>query len=98
MWGSARLQVIAPWIRLMNTNPPLGPPPMVPDAAKVQFNWGVQIPLRDGVYLSATVYRPREQKMPALCIFTLTPYIAQSHHQGDVFCRSASPPGRSLDR
>ena len=30
------------------------------DAARVSFEWGVKIPLRDGVHLNATIYRPRE--------------------------------------
>ena len=33
-----------------------------PDPAHVKFQWGVKIPLRDGVKLNATVYTPREQK------------------------------------
>jgi len=41
--------------------------------------WGVKIPLRDGVKLNATVYRPHEQKLPLPVIFTLTPYIADSY-------------------
>lgn len=35
--------------------------------------------LRDGVKLNATVYKPREQKQPLPCVFTLTPYISQSY-------------------
>jgi predicted acyl esterase len=50
----------------------------VPPADPVEFQWGVKIPLRDGVKLNATVYTPKDQKSPAPCLFTLTPYIAQS--------------------
>src|ERR1700741_5421170 len=48
--------------------------PQPPDPAKVKWQWGVKIPLRDGIKLNATVYTPRDQKAPAPCVFTLTPY------------------------
>ena len=51
----------------------------------VQFQWGVKIPLRDGVKLNATVYRPLEQKDALPCVFTLTPYIAQSYHDRGMY-------------
>ena len=59
------------------------PPP--PDPAKVKWQWGVKIPLRDGVKLNATVYTPRDQKSPAPCVFTLTPYISQSYHDRGIY-------------
>ena len=55
------------------------------DAAKVEFHWGARIPMRDGVHLNATIYTPKDQKAPAPCIFTLTPYIAQSYHDRGVY-------------
>ena len=45
----------------------------------VDMTWGVRIPLRDGVKLNATVYRPHGQKDPLPVIFTLTPYIGDSY-------------------
>jgi len=51
----------------------------------VQFQWGVRIPLRDGVKLNATLYRPLDQKEPLPCVFTLTPYIAQSYHDRGMY-------------
>src|SRR5580658_3115093 len=37
-----------------------------PDPPKaVQLTWGVKIPMRDGVKLNATVYRPNDQKSSA---------------------------------
>jgi putative CocE/NonD family hydrolase len=51
----------------------------------VAFEWGVKIPLRDGVKLNATLYRPREQKEALPCVFTLTPYIAQSYHERGMY-------------
>jgi len=57
-----------------------------PQAADpVQFQWGVKIPLRDGVKLNATVYRPLDQKDALPCVFTLTPYISQSYHDRGMY-------------
>jgi putative CocE/NonD family hydrolase len=53
-----------------------GPPS--PGAA-VDMQWAVKIPMRDGVALNATIYRPRGQKDPLPAVFTLTPYIADSY-------------------
>lgn len=57
----------------------------VPPADPVEFQWGVKIPLRDGVKLAAALYKPREQKQPLPCVFTLTPYIAQSYHERGMY-------------
>jgi putative CocE/NonD family hydrolase len=46
----------------------------------VDLQWGLRIPLRDGVQLNGTVYRPHGQSGPLPVIFTLTPYIADSYH------------------
>jgi hypothetical protein len=40
---------------------------------------GVKIPMRDGVRLNATIYKPKDSE-PVPAIFTLTPYIADSYH------------------
>ena len=48
-------------------------------AEDVEMAWGVKIPMRDGVKLNATVYRPHGQKDPLPVIFTLTPYIGDSY-------------------
>ena len=45
----------------------------------VDLEWGVKIPMRDGIHLNATVYRPHEQKDALPVIFTLTPYISDSY-------------------
>jgi putative CocE/NonD family hydrolase len=54
-------------------------------ATDVSFKWGVHIPLRDGVKLSATVYLPTDPAAKAPCIFTLTPYISQSYHDRGMY-------------
>jgi len=45
----------------------------------VAMLWGVKIPLRDGVRLNATIFKPEDQKEPLPAIFTLTPYIGDSY-------------------
>jgi putative CocE/NonD family hydrolase len=72
-------------------------PPPVPDAALVEFRWDVKIPLRDGIHLSATVYTPRNQKAPAPCVFTLTPYIAQSYHDRGIYFAARGYPFLTVD-
>jgi uncharacterized protein len=52
---------------------------------EVDLLWGVKIPLRDGVKLNATVYKPREMKDPLPAVFTLTPYIADSYHDRAMY-------------
>jgi putative CocE/NonD family hydrolase len=54
--------------------------PSIPDAAKIDFHWGVKIPMRDGIKLNGTLYTPKDQKGPAPCILTLTPYISATYH------------------
>ena len=64
---------------------PVEDKPAADKADPVDFRWGVKIPLRDGVKLNATVYRPQGQKDSLPCIFTLTPYIAQSYHDRGMY-------------
>ncbi|MGE5275585.1 MAG: CocE/NonD family hydrolase [Acidobacteriota bacterium] len=47
--------------------------------ANVDMEWGVKIPMRDGVALNATIYRPHGQKEALPAVFTLTPYIGDSY-------------------
>jgi hypothetical protein len=54
--------------------------PSKPSDQGVDLLWGVKIPMRDGVKLNATVYRPKDQKEPLPVIFTLTPYISDTYH------------------
>lgn len=50
------------------------------ESQDVDLQWGVRIPMRDGVELAATLYRPAGQKEPLPVVFTLTPYIGDSYH------------------
>ena len=53
-------------------------------SSKIDFTWGVKIPMRDGVHLNATLYKPRDGK-PVPAIFTLTPYVADNSHLRGVY-------------
>ena len=46
---------------------------------EVDMQWAVKIPMRDGVLLNATVFRPHAQKDALPVVFTLTPYIGDSY-------------------
>jgi hypothetical protein len=52
---------------------------MADTPANIDFTWGVKIPMRDGVQLNATLYKPKDGK-PEPVIFTLTPYVADNSH------------------
>jgi uncharacterized protein len=68
-----------------------------PDASKIDFHWGIKIPMRDGVHLNATVYTPRDQKGPVPCVFTLTPYIGQNYHERGVYFAAHGIPFLTVD-
>jgi predicted acyl esterase len=53
---------------------PANPPP-----SSIDTQWGVKIPVPDGVSLNATIYRPHEQNDPPPVIFTIAPYIGDSY-------------------
>lgn len=74
-----------------------GTAPKEPDVSRVQFSWGVRIPLRDGIHLNATAYLPREQQEPAPCVFTLTPYIADTYHERGVYFAAHGYPFLIVD-
>ncbi|HEX2685774.1 MAG TPA: CocE/NonD family hydrolase [Kofleriaceae bacterium] len=66
--------------------------PAAQDASKqipVQITWDEKIAMRDGVKLSATIYRDPTQTKPLPVILTMTPYIA-SHtaKQGMYFAQN----------
>lgn len=68
-----------------------------PARVKVQMHWGVRIPLRDGVYLNATLYLPRDQRQPAPAIFTLTPYVGQTYHDVGMYFAEHGYPFLTVD-
>ena len=50
-------------------------------AQSVEVAWGVEIPMRDGVQLNATVYKPESMPRPLPVVFTLTPYTSDTYHE-----------------
>ena len=72
-------------------------PAALADVAKVELQWGVKIPLRDGVQLNATVYKPANLKDPKPCLFTLTPYIGQSYHDRGMYFAAHGYPFLTVD-
>ena len=61
-----------------------GPEASPENKSQVELLWGIKIPLRDGVKLNATVYKP-EESGPLPVIFTLTPYIADTYHDRAMY-------------
>jgi putative CocE/NonD family hydrolase len=68
-----------------------------PDAAHVQFQWGVKIALRDGIRLNATIYLPKDQAGPAPCVFTLTPYVSDTYHARGIYFAAHGFPFAIVD-
>lgn len=66
-------------------------------AGEAALGWGLKIPMRDGVNLAATRYLPADQKSPQPCVFTLTPYIADSYHDRGVYFASHGYPFLTVD-
>lgn len=89
------LTAILLWAAPSATNAAAGP--ALDDAAKVEWQWGVKIPLRDGVHLNATLYRPAGLKEPRPCLFTLTPYIGQSYHSRGMYFAAHGYPFLTID-
>jgi uncharacterized protein len=65
--------------------------------SKVEWQWGVKIPMRDGVRLNATLYKPYGLKGPRPCVFTLTPYIGQTYHDRGVYFAAHDYPFLTVD-
>lgn len=91
MTGRLRLPAMTVLIGLALTAPAIRP--MVAqagaDTAQVELMYGVRVPMKDGITLSATIYKPRHQAAPLPVIFWMTPYIADlSHARGMYFARN----------
>src|SRR5579863_8950297 len=50
-------------------------------SAAMDLIWAFKIPMRDGVRLNGTVFKPSGQKEGLPVIFTLTPYISDSYQE-----------------
>ncbi|HEY5758600.1 MAG TPA: CocE/NonD family hydrolase [Steroidobacter sp.] len=65
--------------------------------ADVRTQWGVRIPLRDGVELNATLYLPANHAEPGPAIVTLTPYIGQTYHDRGIYFALHGYPFLTVD-
>jgi hypothetical protein len=63
----------------------------------VKMHWGLQIPMRDGVCLSATLYLPSAAAKPSPVILSLTPYVAQSLHEYGLYFAAHGYPFVAVD-
>jgi uncharacterized protein len=63
----------------------------------VRMQWGLKIPLRDGVKLQGTLYLPERPVQPSPVILTLTPYVAQMWHDFGVYFASHGFPFLCVD-
>jgi len=91
------LALIAALLLLQSFTARAVPAEMLAEAAKVEWQWGVKIPLRDGVRLNATLYKPAGAKDPRPCLFTLTPYIGQSYHDRGMYFAAHGYPFLTVD-
>jgi putative CocE/NonD family hydrolase len=57
----------------------------VPAPGNVALTFDLKIPMRDKVRLNATLYQARGASTVQPCVFTLTPYIAQSYHDRGMY-------------
>ncbi len=48
---------------------------------QTEVRWGVKIPLRDGIHLNATVYKPLEMPEPLPVVLSMTPYTSDTYHK-----------------
>lgn len=60
-------------------------PATAQDEPAIDYQWGVEIPIGEGVSLKANLYRPAGQSEPAPVVFTLTPYERDSYHPRGVY-------------
>lgn len=51
----------------------------------IDLIWAVKIPMRDGVKLNGTVYKPKPQAEPLPVVFTFTPYISDTYHERGMY-------------
>ncbi len=60
-------------------------PAFAQDDARVDFTWGVKIPMRDGALMNATLYKPVGMTEPLPVVFTQTPYISDTYHERGIY-------------
>jgi putative CocE/NonD family hydrolase len=63
----------------------------------VQIRYGVKIPMRDGVFLDATLYLPKNLPKPRPAIFSLTPYSADREYPEGLWLAQHGLPTLAID-
>jgi uncharacterized protein len=66
---------------VMNLQAPMAAPAQEP----VRIEWGVKMPMRDGIELSANIYHPPNMSGKRASILTMTPYTADRYHSAAKF-------------
>jgi hypothetical protein len=78
---SQRVFTLLLFVTVLSWRPMIAAPPATESAeADVELTWGVKIPMRDGVLLNATLYRPRHASAPVPVLFRMNPYTSDSFH------------------
>ena len=70
---------------------------VVASLLSVEWQWGLKIPLRDGVHLNATLYKPAALKEPRPCLFVLTPYGGDTYHDRGMYFAAHGYPFAVVD-
>ena len=63
----------------------------------MRMQWGVEVPLRDGIRLNATLYTPKSHTAASPVVFTLTPYTVQLWHDYGVYFAAHGFPFLTVD-
>lgn len=79
--GSILVAVIA----LLLNSLLLAQAPALQEPKDIDLIWAVKIPMRDGVKLNGTVYKPKPQAEPLPVVFTFTPYISDTYHERAMY-------------
>ena len=69
----------------------------VGEESRVELQWGVRIPLRDGIHLHATVYAPADRRTPMPVIYIPTPYVSDTHHGRGMYFAGRGWPVAIVD-
>src|SRR5581483_160008 len=64
---------------------------------RIRMQWGVKIPMRDGVHLNATLYLPLKSTPPAPALFTVTPSVGQTYHDRGMYFAAHGYPFLTID-
>src|SRR5580658_5747564 len=65
--------------------------------ATVRIQWGLKIPMRDGVRLTGTLYLLDDPVRSAPAVLALTPYIAQTYHERGMYTAAHGYPFLAVD-